>query len=93
MRLIDADSFEENLENSCKGEQEAYAFVDFLNYLDKQPTGYDIEKVVKQVEELIEEGYCPKNDNPDFDCSVGGQCCKDCWHDRLLEIIKTGGNC
>lgn len=38
MRLIDADKFERELENSCRTESETHAFVNFLAYLDEQPT-------------------------------------------------------
>lgn len=38
MRLIDADKFEADLENSCDAERDSHAFVNFLAYLDKQPT-------------------------------------------------------
>ena len=56
---------------------------------------YDIDKVLPIVKDLIAEGYCPKDDNPkiDIDCSAGGQCCRDCWYDRLIQVIETGGEC
>lgn len=56
---------------------------------------YEVDKVLPIVKSLIEYGYCPKTDNPelDIDCSVGGQCCKDCWYDRLIQVIESGGEC
>lgn len=54
---------------------------------------YEVDKVLPIVKDLIENGYCPKTDNPmlDIDCSAGGQCCKDCWYNRLIQIIESGG--
>ena len=38
MRIIDADELEKSLENSCDSEVMAYYFVQFLNYMNEQPT-------------------------------------------------------
>lgn len=38
MRAIDADGLEKSLENSYNSEVAAYYFVEFLNYVDEQPT-------------------------------------------------------
>ena len=38
MRAIDADALEASLENSCDTEVATYYFVEFLNYVDDQPT-------------------------------------------------------
>lgn len=56
---------------------------------------YQVDKVLPIVKNLIEDGYCPKTDNAelDIDCGAGGQCCKDCWYDRLIQVIESGGEC
>ena len=54
---------------------------------------YPVNKVLPMVKELIADGYCAKDDNPDIDCSVGGQCCRDCWYERLIKVIETGREC
>lgn len=38
MRLIDADMLETELENSCDTERAAHYFVEFMKYVDSQPT-------------------------------------------------------
>jgi hypothetical protein len=54
---------------------------------------YEVDKVLPIIKELISDGYCPKTDNPNLniDCDVGGQCCRDCWYDRLIQVVETGG--
>lgn len=38
MRIIDADALEKSLENSCKTAFEGHCFVNFMCYVDEQPT-------------------------------------------------------
>lgn len=48
MRLIDADSFKRFLQALCKA---GAPYEEVIQLLDKEPTAYDIEKVVKDIEE------------------------------------------
>ena len=50
MRLIDADDFESKLENSCTTESETEAFVNFLAYMDEQPTVIDLDTVIEELQ-------------------------------------------
>ena len=53
MRLIDADAFAESLIN-CKGlGRKSFELV--LKELNEQPTAYDKEKVVEQLEEMSDD--------------------------------------
>lgn len=55
-RLIDADDFIERIENDTDlcAEIEKDGLKALKKYLDMQPTAYDVDKVVKQLEERTE---------------------------------------
>ena len=78
-RLIDTNTFRrfahEQLEND-----KLYSADDILEFIDEQPTAYDPEEVVKQLEELLET------------LSDGG----DDWYtaekiNDAIEIVRRGG--
>lgn len=56
MRLIDADSFKRFLQALCKAGAPYY---DVIQLLDKEPTAYDISKVVAELEDMMP--FCPTN--------------------------------
>lgn len=55
-RLIDADALKRSLTIiSAKGNVSVGSLLAFLNFIDEQPTAYDVEAVVKELIDKIEE--------------------------------------
>lgn len=77
MRLIDADVFEKFIRKNCTD-----SLVDlWCELLRRQPTSYDVNKVVKQLEELRKECEDPLQDyDPNY------------FIVKAIEIVKAGGN-
>ena len=76
MRLIDADVFEEFTRKNCTD-----SLVDlWCELIRRQPTAYDVDKVVEQLEELRKECEDPLQDyDPNY------------FSDKAIEITKGGG--
>lgn len=85
MRLIDADEFKEYIVDGFEQSKDLFTdeqrdFVKvitcgFLKDIDEQPTAYDIDKVVEQLEE-------------NYSCDVGNL--KMISVDKAIEIVKGG---
>lgn len=76
MRLVDADNL--NFQEQYYNKSQMKAILDFI---DKQPTAYDVNKAVEQLEELRKECEDPLQDyDPNY------------FIDKAIEIIKAGGN-
>ena len=89
-RLIDADKLQEDLE---KVKKESATLVDILHIIefqivvDAQPTAFDVDKVVKQLEESYfitestfdDDGWC--NDDSEEVVNLN----------EAIEIVKRGG--
>lgn len=56
-RLIDANNLQFNGRNYNKSQMKA-----ILDFIDAQPTAYDPDKVVEQLEEYLFEKYCVEGD-------------------------------
>lgn len=77
MRLIDADVFEKFIRKNCTD-----SLVDlWCELVRRQPTSYDADKVVAQLEELRKECEDPLQDY-DPNHFIG----------KAIEIVKAGGN-
>lgn len=74
MRLIDADKLNFSEQHYNKSQMKA-----ILDFVDAQPTAYDVDKVVEQLEEL-ERRYGIG------EFAIKGIICK------TIEIVKAGGN-
>lgn len=75
MRLIDADNL--NFKGQKYNKSQIKAILDFI---DTQPTAYDVDKVVEQLEELRKECEDPLQDyDPNY------------FIDKAIEITKGGG--
>ena len=75
-RLIDADKFKHYVKEHCKD-----SLADLWCVLiDRQPTAFDTEKVVEQLEEKIEIAW--------GDDYIGGR--KDAFNEAI-DIVKKGG--
>ena len=75
MRLIDADDLNFQEQHYNKSQMKA-----ILDFVDAQPTAYDVDKAVEQLEET--KAYMLyENMNADVK-----------WIDKVIEIVKAGGN-
>ena len=98
-RMIDADDFKDYIVYGF--EQNKDLFDDkhrdlakvitcgFLKDIDEQPTVYDIDKVIEQLEELEKEHPYKVIGQPDT-YSQYNEAWRDCM-DRVLGIVKRGG--
>lgn len=85
-KLIDADKVVKHLE---KVKKESASLVDmahiigFQSVIDAQPTAYDPDKVVEQLEEI----------RPEEDCFDNAEEYKHALsrHNKIIEIVKGGG--
>ena len=83
MRLIDADKLNrDDLCNICKSADcsNCFADEDMQQWIDKQPTVYDIDKVVEQLEERLEEERMTKKIVSDVGVGL----------EIAIEIVKGG---
>ena len=102
MRLIDADFLKENCKCTGKFEDNFYCvdLIELAKVINTQPTAYDADKVVEQLEELKENyrkirenTYCRSTETDDCD-----SCRADHYLDarlsmidRVINIVKCGG--
>lgn len=84
MRLIDADKFKELFNDGT-----AIGRI-VMSFIDEQPTAYDVDKVVGQLEECKRIMESPvQQDCYGEECKVGD--CIVCAFDKALDIVKEGG--
>lgn len=92
MRLIDADALIKFIDAGHLRHPGELTFseVDVVNMLNHAPTAYDVEKVVKELEDLKMRYFLTLANTGDAD--------KDCAYlntanaiDRAIEIVKRGG--
>lgn len=84
MRLIDADALVKRLEKSheyhAKTSREEVLLFRDIRIINEQPTAYDLDKVVEQLEELRKECEDPLQEyDPNY------------FIDKAIEIVKGGG--
>lgn len=75
MRLIDADSLKKFL---TKLYEAGAPYDGIIELLDKQPTAYDVDKVVKELEELLQ-------------CSTWNHNSNNIDRIKAINIVKAGG--
>ncbi len=90
MRLIDADELIKYIKIWEIGTNISSDQKEFIDCINRQPTAFDVDKVVKQLKELKMRYYLTIANTGDAD--------KDCAYkniantiDRAVEIIKGGG--
>lgn len=90
-RLIDADKLLEETRRD-RDYAEKNGFMDMyherqalIDRIEAQPTAYDPDKVVEQLEELTEE-ECTLHE-----CGIRSERCKPCIAKKAIEIVKGGG--
>lgn len=84
MRLIDADKLINSL-----GSSDVDLYISGL--IDEQPTSFDVNKVVEQIEYRranFDCRLCKYNDDGKTICSED---CSDALIDDLIETVKSGG--
>ena len=95
MRLIDADAFKSQIAGmAISNNYPANKANALCELIDAQPTAYDPDKVVKQLNEEKEFSYADFNEYVNEVCS-----CLDAEYDdlfnkgleRAIEIVKGGG--
>lgn len=82
MRLIEAGKILDNLSGMLKSMDDYDAVKKVINDM---PTAYDVDAVVKQLEELTEE-ECTLHE-----CGIRSERCKPCIAKKAIEIVKGGG--
>lgn len=88
MRLIDAEKLKEQF-RQMKGEESLASMFaeDMMKAVEAQPTAYDLEKVIEDLEELRDGNY-------DFDCCPYKETnisCDKCHMIRAIDLVKRGG--
>ena len=85
MRLINAEKLLEDIRRSCMTSKDVEALV------NAQPIAYDLDKVVKDLEEYAHSDICSSchscrtlDDSDDIEC-------ENCGALGALEIVKQGG--
>lgn len=81
MRLIDADLLKENISRWLKPSKPdetemievADALVSTMMEIDEQPTAFDVDKVVEQLENYLFEKYCIEEDTIIDEIIKGGE--------------------
>lgn len=90
MRLINADKLKEAINSSLNTGRETFSPEIMCEAVDEQPTAFDVDKVVEQLEELKMRYFLTIENTGDAD--------KDCAYkniantiDKAVEIVKGGG--
>lgn len=87
MRLIDADNFLERFEKMCKTELDNVIAIILKGTLINEPTAYDIDKVIEELEKEAERWEDSGKEYKDK-CEIAvGRGLRN-----SIEIIKAGGN-
>lgn len=83
MRLIDEEKLMEDMQKTIT---EQSGTIDWMNMIYRQPTAYDVDQVVEQLEELADESYKAyciafnSDDRAEYDA-----------YTKAIEIVKQGG--
>ena len=97
-RLIDSDLLKKNCK--CTGEFEdnfkCVSLSELAKVIDKQPTAFDVDKIIRQLKEIRQKEYTACSDQKCeccryfVTCSYGDKADKLAL-DRAIEIVKGGG--
>ena len=87
MRLIDADKLKHVIHCAYSDDLE------ILEKIDEQPTAFDVDKVIEQIEHRRANFDCKlcKYNFDDEEKPICREDCSDALIDDLLEIVKGGG--
>lgn len=86
MRLIGADALKEYCMNASKSDDDfrRVSLATLASVIDAQPTAYDADKVVEQLEDYGNEEMCYYKNTP------YEKCIEECIN-KAIEIVKGGG--
>lgn len=73
MRLIDADKLKEAINSSLNTGKETFSTEIICEAIDEQPTAFDVDKVVEQLENYLFEKYCIEEDTIIDEIIKGGE--------------------
>lgn len=93
MRLIDADLLKDAIEKE-KGDNDymcRLCLESTKEIIDEQPTAFDVDKVIEQMEHKIANFDCKSCRYRDINCEICNKDCGDALIDDLLDIVKGGG--
>ena len=82
MRLIDEEKLMEDMQKTIT---EKSSTIDWMNLIHRQPVAYDIDNVVKQLEEIRVKKTCNKEKCDEKEL------CRICVVDNAIKIWKGGG--
>ena len=82
MRLINEEVLMKDIQNTIT---EQSGTIDWMNMIYRQPTAYDVDQVVEQLEEIRVKKTCNKEK-----CDAK-ELCRICVVDDAIEIVKGGG--
>ncbi len=88
MRLINAEAIADKFEK-LKGEESLVSMFaeEMVKAVEEQPTAYDLDKVVEDLEELRDGNY-------DFNCCPYKDTnisCDKCHMIRAIDVVRSGG--
>ena len=72
-RLIDADKLKEAINSSLNTGRETFSPEIICEAVDEQPTAFDVDKVVEQLEDYLFEKYCIEGDTIIDEIIKGGE--------------------
>lgn len=86
MRLIDANALKEYCMRASKSDDDfrRVSLATLASVIDAQPTAYDVDKVVEQLEDYGNEEMCYYKNTP------YEKCIEECIN-KAIEIVKGGG--
>ena len=84
MRLIDANKLINSL-----GSSDVDLYISGL--IDEQPTAFDVDKVIEQMEQREANFDCKSCKHNDSENTICSEDCSDALIDDLIEIVKSGG--
>ena len=93
-RLIDADAFKRQIaEMTIANNYPANKANALCELVDAQPTAYDPDKVVEQLEEARQISASAKAEAIAGMCGASANyyCGAECAYERAIEIVKGGG--
>nr|DAK83090.1 MAG TPA: Protein of unknown function (DUF2800) [Caudoviricetes sp.] len=98
MRLIDADKLKEAIEEEKKDNDYMcrLCLESIKEIIDEQPTAFDVDKVVEQIESIKEKEYRACTDAQCGFCDYSNDCwdgemCDKLALDKAIGLVKEGG--
>lgn len=92
MRLIDADKFKQEVAAVViLNGYNAHLGNVFCDIIDKQPTAYDVDKVIALLEEYAHGSICKTHEHGCPYLNIDDVSCENCGAMGAVEIAKSGG--